>query len=249
MIIDYGFVPISADLRTVITIGSFDGVHKGHRVLLDHLKAMAARLNARSVVVTFDPHPRIAMGRDGGMGLLTTVEERALLLREAGIDNLVVAHFDEEFRRQSYEEFVEQSLVQGLGMRGMIVGYNHRLGCGSEGNYERLVPMSERCGFALECVAQHRVDDAKVSSTVVRDVMSRGDMREVEHLLGQRYLIMGEAKSGIVAIADEYKLLPASGLYEADITYNNIRYSAQIEIFDRRVVLPEKISGKIVIEL
>lgn len=249
MIIDYGFDPISANMRTVVTIGSFDGVHSGHKVLLSALKQMAKRLGAESVVVTFDPHPRIAMCRAEGMGLLTTIEERALLLEREGIDRMVVARFDERFRSQPYDLFVRESLVARLGMVGMIVGYNHRLGRGNEGNYESLLPLASECGFELECVSQHLVDGAKISSTVVRDVMSRGNMREVEHLLGQRYLIMGEAKSGIVTIADEYKLLPASGLYEADITYNNIRYRAQIEISDRRVVLAEMISDKVVIEL
>lgn len=249
MIIDYGFDPISANMRTVVTIGSFDGVHSGHKVLLSALKQMAKRLGAESVVVTFDPHPRIAMGRAEGMGLLTTIEERALLLEREGIDRMVVARFDERFRSQPYDVFVRESLVARLGMVGMIVGYNHRLGRGNEGNYESLLPLASECGFELECVSQHLVDGAKISSTVVRDVMSRGDMREVEHLLGQRYLIMGEAKSGIVTIADEYKLLPASGLYEADITYNNIRYRAQIEISDRRVVIAEKVDGRVVVEL
>ena len=249
MIIDRGFDTILAGVRTVVTIGSFDGVHSGHKVLLSALKQMAKRLDAQSVVVTFDPHPRIAMGRAEGMGLLTTIEERALLLEREGIDRMVVARFDESFRSQPYDAFVRESLVAKLGMVGMIVGYNHRLGRGNEGNYESLLPLASECGFELECVGQHLVDGAKISSTVVRDVMSRGDMCEVERLLGQRYLVMGEAKGGIVAITDNYKLLPASGLYEANITYNNIRYSAQVEIFDRRVVLPEKISGKIVIEL
>lgn len=249
MIIDYGFDPISADLRTVVTIGSFDGVHSGHKVLLSALKQMAKRLGAESVVVTFDPHPRIAMGRAEGMGLLTTIEERALLLEREGIDRMVVARFDEKFRSQPYDAFVRESLGARLGMVGMIVGYNHRLGRGNEGNYESLLPLASECGFELECVSQHLVDGAKISSTVVRDVMSRGDMREVEHLLGQRYLVMGEAKSGIVAVTDNYKLLPASGLYEANITYNNIRYSAQIEILDRRVVLAEEIDGGVIVEL
>ena len=241
--LQYGFDMSATPCRTVVTIGSFDGVHQGHRALLGHLKAMAARLDAESVVVTFDPHPRIAMGRDGGMGLLTTVEERALLLREAGIDNLVVAHFDEEFRRQSYEEFVEQSLVKGLGMRGMIVGYNHRLGCGSEGNYERLVPMSERCGFALECVAQHRVDEKKVSSTVVRDVIAAGDMTRVGELLGGGYIILGEANEGVVHITDSHKLLPPSGDYVVTVNEK----TATITIDSRSIRLSEPISGGVVI--
>ena len=249
MTIDYGFDTISGGLRTVVTIGSFDGVHSGHKVLLDSLKQMARRLDAESVVVTFDPHPRIAMGRAEGMGLLTTIEERALLLEREGIDRMVVARFDEKFRSQPYDLFVREALVAKLGMVGMIVGYNHRLGRGNEGNYDSLQPLAKECCFELECVSQHLVDGAKISSTVVREVMSRGDMREVEHLLGQRYTIIGETKAGIIDILDSYKLLPASGHYEALITYNNIRYSAQIEISGRRIVLPEKISGKVVIEL
>lgn len=249
MTIDYGFDTISGGLRTVVTIGSFDGVHSGHKVLLDSLKQMARRLDAESVVVTFDPHPRIAMGRAEGMGLLTTIEERTLLLEREGIDRMVVARFDEKFRSQPYDAFVREALVAKLGMVGMIVGYNHRLGRGNEGNYDSLQPLAKECGFELECVSQHLVDGSKISSTVVREVMARGDMREVEHLLGQRYAIIGETKAGIIDILDSYKLLPASGDYEALITYNNIRYSAQIEISGRRIVLPEKISGKVVIEL
>jgi riboflavin kinase/FMN adenylyltransferase len=249
MIIDYGFDTTWADLRTVVTIGSFDGVHSGHKVLLSALKQMAERHKAESVVVTFDPHPRIAMGRAEGMGLLTTIEERAMLLEREGIDRMVVARFDEQFRSQPYDSFVRQMLVAKLGMVGMIVGYNHRLGRGNEGNYESLQPLAAECGFELECVAQHLVDGAKISSTVVRDVMSRGDMRAVEHLLGQRYIVVGTAKEGVVDIIDNYKLLPASGRYSADITYNNIRYSTQIEISGRRVMLEEKIDAKVTIEL
>lgn len=244
---DGGFVRYSFDAiddrPVVVAIGSFDGVHKGHRVLLDHLRSMSERLGARSVVVTFDPHPRIAMGRDGGMGLITTIEERALLLREAGIDNMVVAHFDEKFRSQGYEEFVERSLVAGLGMCGMIVGYNHRLGRGSEGNYERLMPLAERCGFALECVAQHRVDDAKVSSTVVRNVIRSGDMAHVKSLLGGDYVVMGVACEGIVHISDSHKLLPPCGDYVATVNEK----TATITIDNRSVTLSEPLSGGVVI--
>ena len=241
--IKYGFDAIECGVPVVVTIGSFDGLHKGHRVLLDHLKAMARRLGARSVVVTFDPHPRIAMGKDCGMGLLTTLEERALLLREAGIDNMVVAHFDDKFRSQSYDEFVEYSLVNGLGMRGMIVGYNHRLGRGSEGNYEALVPIAERCGFALECVAQHRVDEGKVSSTVVRSVIEEGDMERVKRLLGGDYIIAGVAAEGVIEVSDSHKLLPPSGDYSVTINEK----CATITIDSRTIYLLEPLTGEVVI--
>ena len=249
MTIDYGFENITPALRSVVTIGSFDGVHSGHKVLLHAVKKMASRLNAESVVVTFDPHPRIAMGKADGMGLLTTIQERAVLLEREGIDRMVVARFDENFRSQPYDAFVRESLVERLGMVGMIVGYNHRLGRGNEGNYDSMKPLAEECGFELECVAQHLVDGAKISSTVVREIMARGDMREVERMLGQRYIIMGEAKAGIIDIADNYKLLPASGIYDALLYYNNIRYCAKVEIKERRVQLPEIVGATVIVEL
>lgn len=249
MRIDYGLDTISADVRSVVTIGSFDGVHSGHRALLLAVKRMAERLGAESVVVTFDPHPRIAMGRAEGMGLLTTIEERALLLEREGVDRMVVVRFDEEFRSQPYDTFVRGSLVSKLGMVGMIVGYNHRLGRGNEGNYDSLMPLAAECGFELERVSQHLVEESKVSSTVVRAAMQQGDMHEVARLTGGRYLILGDAVAGVVDIADSHKLLPTSGLYDAILTYNNIRCTAQIEISGRRVVLPQDIFGRVVVEL
>lgn len=248
-IIKYGFEALSPDRRCVVTIGSFDGVHEGHRILLDHLKAMARRLDAESVVVTFDPHPRIAMGRDEGMGLLTTVEERALLLASEGIDHLVVAHFDEEFRQQPYTDFVVKSLVGGLGMQGMIVGYNHRLGRGSEGNYERLVPIAQEHNFELECVAQHRHDGEKVSSTVVREVIATGDMRRVAELLGHSYIIVGEVCSGVLEVKNPHKILPPDGRYLATIEQVGQSYATDITIENRRIALPEVADGEVIVRL
>ena len=249
MTIHYGFEDVPQGVSTVVTIGSFDGVHSGHRVLLSAVRSMAERLGAERVVVTFDPLPRIAMGRAEGMGLLTTIEERALLLEREGIDRMVVARFDNEFRSQPYDSFVRESLVSRLGMVGMIVGYNHRLGRGNEGNYESLKPLAQECGFELECVSQHLVEESKVSSTVVREAMQCGDISEVARLIGGRYLIVGNAVAGVVDIADNHKLLPASGMYDALLTYNNIRCSTQIEIVGRRVVLPQNIHGRVNIEL
>lgn len=238
MRVEHNFDTI-APRRSVVTIGSFDGVHRGHRVLIEHLHAMAARLDAESVVVTFDPHPRIAMGRAEGMQLLTTIEERASLLRDAGIDRMVVAHFDEAFRSQPYELFVRESLVAKLGMVGMIVGYNHRLGQGSEGNYERLRPLAEVCGFDIECVAQHTASGDKISSTVVREQILAGDMRRAELLLGARYMVRGEAVDGAIMDIDPYKLLPPSGEYCCMV--NDTEHVATVD--DRTIYIPDVRDG------
>ena len=244
----YGFDTSVKPRRAVVTIGSFDGVHQGHRALLEHLKAMAKRMDAESVVVTFDPHPRIAMGRAEGMQLLTTIEERARLLEDLGIDRMVVVHFDDKFRSQPYESFVRDMLIERLGMVGMIVGYNHRLGRGSEGNFDKLQPLAAECGFELECVAQHREDgEDKVSSTVVRNVIAEGDMERAARLLGARYMLSGVADGGTIADIDEFKMLPPSGEYRCDVEHDGSVTSATINISDRTATLSIAVSGRVVV--
>lgn len=246
-IIEYGFDKAPMPRRAVVTIGSFDGVHRGHRVLLQHLKAMAARLDAESVVVTFDPHPRIAMGRAEGMQLLTTIEERARLLADAGIDRMVVAHFDEAFRSQPYEQFVRESLIGKLGMVGMIVGYNHRLGRGSEGNYSTLQPLAVECGFELECVAQHTDDGSKISSTVVRDSVAKGDMARAKELLGAGYMLSGEMNNGRLHVADDHKMLPPAGHYMCDVECDNATIRTEVVVDGRVVAISTPLSGLVAI--
>lgn len=243
--IRYGFDSLPAELPKAVAVGSFDGVHSGHRVLLERLKAMARRIGGVSVVVSFDPHPRIAMGRDEGLRLLTTVEERGYLLREAGIDYLVVAHFDEEFRKQPYEAFVGEMLYRRLGMRGMIVGYNHRLGRNSEGNFEALQPLAEHLGFELERVEQHSDEGSKISSTVVRNLLSSAERERATRLLGHPYIIIGEAHRGTIIIEDRYKLLPADGEYRARVD----GIDSLIAVEEYTISVNPKLDGKVVIEL
>lgn len=242
MTIDYGFEDISLE-RAVVTVGSFDGVHAGHRILLQHLCAMARRLDAESVVVTFEPHPRIAMGRGEGMGLLTTVEERALLLERCGVDRVVIVHFDEEFRNRPYADFVEQLLVARLRMVGMVVGYNHRFGRGNEGNFESLLPLAERCGFVVERVAQYTDSGDKVSSTVIRNLLESGDMARAAEMLGHPYLIIAMAHAGRISMTIPEKLMPSDGEY--DVRLNGERCRVRVA---GREILAQGVEGRVVIE-
>lgn len=244
MIIHYGFDDFDASQPTVVTVGSFDGVHSGHRVLLSHLAQMAHRLAAASVVVTLDPHPRIAMQRAEGMTLLTTVEERALIFESCGIDHLVVAHFDEAFRSQSYETFVRESLVQRLGMRGMVVGFDHRFGKGSEGSFDMLLPLAKSCGFEVEQVAQYTDTGDGVSSTAIRNLIAGGNMRRATEMLGHPYIIIGMAQRGVVGVANSYKQLPSNGEYLSRV--NGVPTTV---IVDKRcLILPTELEGEVVIE-
>ncbi len=205
---------------------------------------MASRLDAESVVVTFEPHPRVAMGRTEGFGLLTTVEERAYLLAGCGVQHVVVAHFDEAFRSLSYEEFVQRLLVEKLGMVGMVVGYNHRLGRNSEGHFEGLQSLGAAHGFEVERVAQYTDAGDKVSSTVIRSLFVGGNMARVAQLLGHAYIIIGDCAYGVVSVCDEYKMLPAEGEYSAVVNGTPQR----VRIERRGVVLEEPCEGRVTIE-
>lgn len=244
MTLHYGFDSLPEMLRTVVTVGSFDGVHAGHRVLLERLVAMARRLLAESVVVTFDPHPRIAMGRAEGLTLLTSIEERALLLERYGVDRVIVAHFDEAFRKQPYEQFVRESLIERAGMVGMVVGYNHRFGQGSEGNYERLLPLGELLGFGVERVEQFTEHGAKVSSTVVRNLFECGDMVRASEIMGHGYIVAGEVQQGVLRVKNSYKLLPANGCYRALVNEREM----QVCVENRSITMCEDVSGGVVVE-
>jgi riboflavin kinase/FMN adenylyltransferase len=243
MVVSYGFDSLPADMCAVITVGSFDGVHSGHRALLDALVAMSRRKCAESVVVTFEPHPRIAMGRAEGMKLLTTVEERALLLARYGVERVIVAHFDDSFRSQTYEEFVRM-LVAKCGMVGMVVGYNHRLGRGNEGNYDNLQPLGQELGFALERVEQYTDSGDKVSSTVLRGLLERGEAERAHEIMGHPYIIMGKVCDGVLRVEDEYKLLPCDGKYSALVDGQ----SSTIKVCGRELQVESR-DGDITIEL
>lgn len=243
MVVDYGFDTLPKGMRAVITVGSFDGVHSGHRALLDALVAMSRRMCAESVVVTFEPHPRIAMGRAEGMKLLTTVEERALLLSRYGVERVIVARFDDSFRSQTYEEFVRM-LVDKVGMVGMVVGYNHRFGSNG-GGYDNLLPLVEEIGFELQRVEQYRSEGGKVSSTVVRNLLSEGALAQASELMGHRYVVVGEAHGGVVCVADDNKFLPEDGCYSAMVDGR----SGEIEICKRDIHLDGDVEGRVVIEI
>lgn len=229
---------------TVISVGSFDGVHAGHRRLIDRLRAMASRLMARSVVVSFEPHPRIAMGRAEGMSLLTSVEERVELLARLGVDDVVIARFDEEFRSQSYEEFVGRCLVGGLSMRGMVVGYNHRFGRAHEGNFSTLAPLATALGFEVEQVAQYTDSGDKVSSTVIRELIAAGDMLRATAMLNHPYLVIGDACRGVVCVEDSFKMLPPIGRYRACVSGD----AMAVGIENRNILLDMPLEGRVIVE-
>lgn len=197
------------------TMGSFDGVHAGHRELLRQVTELARKKGVESVVMTFDPHPRFVLGTGEGLQMLSTIEEKAYLLEQMGIDSLVVIPFTKQFSLLSPKEFIEQMVLQ-MGIGTLVVGYNHRFGHNKEGDYDFL----ERQHPTIEIhrVEQQLISQSKVSSTIVRQMVARGMMERVGEMLASPYIIKGHVvEDGVVVGVTESKMLPPQAEYEVRV--------------------------------
>ena len=238
-----GFDNIPVFDNAVATMGSFDGVHCGHRELLRRVKSQAAATGGQSVVLTFEPHPRYVLGTGEGLMLLSTVEEKLWLLEREGIDNVVIIPFTEQFSRTSPREFIEGTIAR-IGIRRLVVGYNHRFGHNKEGDYGFL---ESRGGLEIHMVEQQQASDSKVSSTIIRQTIARGMMEKARALLSHPYVIICETTAdGHLTAIDPHKLIPKAGLYEAKV---NGRAAALHVGEDGAGIDLHGTEGKVIIEL
>ncbi|WP_418676718.1 YbgC/FadM family acyl-CoA thioesterase [Alistipes dispar] len=177
-----GFDALPRFVRPVVTVGSYDGVHLGHRALIDRLTAEARAVGGESVVLTFDPHPRITLGRGEGLRLLTTLDEKVALLRGLGVDNVIVIPFDRTFSALSGEEFARRYLIGKVGAETLVAGYDHRFGH-DRIDCDRLAAL----GMRVIRVDERSVEGEHVSSTAIRRLVEAGRIAEAERLLGHRF--------------------------------------------------------------
>lgn len=175
-----GFEDLPHFIRPAVTVGSFDGVHRGHRALIGRLVAEARVVGGESIVMTFEPHPRIALGRAEGLRLLTTPDEKISLLAELGVDNVIVIPFDRAFSALSGREFVERCLIGRVGAETLVAGYNHRFG--HDGVACDAPEVASR--LRVVRVGPCTVDGMRVSSTAIRRLLDAGDRTTAEHLAG-----------------------------------------------------------------
>lgn len=201
----------------VATIGSFDGVHCGHRVLLDRVRSVAQSEGGESIVLTFEPHPRITLGKAEGLRLLSSTDEKLHLLEAEGIDNVIIIPFTREFSQLSPTEFLNDMLVAKADIKRLVVGYNHHFGHNKAGDFDFL--SENGAGLQVVRVDQHRVESDKVSSTVIRGVIDQGDMAQAARLLGHPYIIIGRVSlDGKIDYQErEFKQLPPVGAYRVRI--------------------------------
>lgn len=212
---------LSADMPKlhdpVITLGSYDGVHRGHRALLAKLKERAAETGGEATVVTFSPHPRLVLPRGGDFKLLNTLKEKTLLLSEAGIDNLVILPFDEGFARTPSRDFIRDVMVGKLGMKWLVAGYDHHFGRGQEGDADMLEKLGKEFGFGVDRIPKHEYEGDKISSTAVRNLIAEGEMAKAAQLLSEPYMVISDLSGGILVPEEPDKLLPPPGEYPVTV--------------------------------
>lgn len=215
---------IGKDENTVLTIGTFDGIHEGHKILFKKLKQYSSENNLRNVVITFNPHPRLVVS-DFKIKLLTTLDEKLELLSQLGIENLLVLKFSKEFSEQSSEEFVTNIICDKIGVKHIIIGHDHKFGKDRSGNDNELVELGSKNNFTVECVNPVKSNEEIISSTKIRDAILDGDIKKANEYLGRNYCFHGIVVKGVsrgtilgfptanIEVEDKNKLVPKNGVY------------------------------------
>ncbi|NPA33702.1 MAG: bifunctional riboflavin kinase/FAD synthetase [Chlorobi bacterium] len=231
----------------VVTIGTFDGVHRAHQTLIAWTRTKARELNGTPVLLTFHPHPRIVLNTDSQLKLITTWEEKEFLLGHLGIEYIIRVPFTKEFALLPPTEYIEQVLVKSIGVKAIIVGYNHRFGYKRQGDVNLLRELGKKHGFEVFEVPRQMTDSIKISSTRIREYISQADIKEGNALLGYPFLIMGTVRHGdkrgtklgvptANIIPSKEKLLPPNGVYVARAVVDNHYYNAVVNIGRRPTV-------------
>jgi len=210
---------------SVVTIGTFDGVHIGHRKILERMIAYGREHQLQSTLLTFFPHPRMVLQKDNQIKLLNTIEEKSAILERLGLDCLIIHPFTLEFSRKSATDFVREILVEKLRVKKIIIGYDHRFGRNRNANIRDLQSFGNILEFSVEEIPAQEIDEVSVSSTKIRKALESGDLETANAYLGYEYMLTGTVEAGKklgrdlgfptanLRIEANYKLIPASGVY------------------------------------
>lgn len=233
----------------VLTIGTFDGVHLGHRKIIDRLQDLAKTINGESVIFTFDPHPRKVVAPDETtLRLLTTLEEKIVLFEQSGINHLIIYPFTKEFSRLTYEEFVEIVLVGQIHTKFLVVGYDHKFGKNRQGDFEFLRKCASRFDFQIEKLDVLLMNEAHISSTKIREAIQKGDFETANAFLGYRFTLHGTVVEGQklgrkiqfptanVQASDPDKIIPGYGVYAVQANFRNQTFHGMLNIGSRPTV-------------
>ena len=214
-----------SDKKTIVTLGTFDGVHLGHAAILKKLTQNTHNGTFESTVLTFFPHPRMVLQGKSDLKLLNTINEKMELLETIGIENLIIHPFDESFAQLSAEEFVKTVLVDQLHIQKIIIGYDHRFGKNRTANIEDLTAFGLKYGFEVEQISAQEIDAISISSTKIRNALELGDIDLANQYLGYSYFLSGTVVKGKqlgrtigfptanIELDEDYKLVPKNGVY------------------------------------
>lgn len=211
--------------KTIVTLGTFDGVHFGHKKIIEKLIHNSSLCECESLVLTFFPHPRMVLQDNNEIKLLNTIEERTELLKKSGLDNLIIHPFDQAFSRLTAEEFVSTILVDQFNIRKIIIGYDHRFGRNRTADINDLIAFGKKYNFEVEQIYAQEIDEVSVSSTKIRNALLDGQVKLANEYLGYNYLLTGVVTKGKgigrtldfptanLKIEESYKLIPKNGVY------------------------------------
>jgi riboflavin kinase/FMN adenylyltransferase len=216
---------IKTEKSKIATVGTFDGVHQGHLNIIELLISKAKELNGKSILITFDPHPRTVVSGGFKNQLLTTLDEKVELLNKLGVDEVLVINFTKEFAQLTYEEFIKEIIVDKVNAEHIIIGHDHKFGKDRNGNEDKLRELAEKMNFYVSAVEAKKVDNEIVSSTKIRNALTEGRIKEANKYLGWNYYFSGKVIKGAkrgrllgfptanIELLDENKLIPKSGVY------------------------------------
>ena len=229
--------------NAIVTQGTFDGVHVGHKQILANIVQLAKEQNGQSIIVTFHPHPRQVLFKDeNNIKLLTTLEEKIDLFTEIGLDYLIILPFNEILSKMSAANFVRDILVEKIGVKTMVVGHDHRFGKNREGSFDDLKEYAEIYSFEIIEIAAHDINQAVVSSTKIRTSLVNGDIATATLFLNRYYSITGKVIDGKklgktigyptanIEVVNNDKLIPANGIYAVKVTHLNTVYNGMLSI-------------------
>ncbi|QQL48320.1 bifunctional riboflavin kinase/FAD synthetase [Mucilaginibacter ginkgonis] len=240
------FIPVA---NAIVTIGTFDGVHQGHREIISRIIDLAKETGGESVILTFFPHPRMILRpEDESIKLITTIAEKAALLEELGLNHLIITPFSRDFSNQTAEEYIRDVLVQKIGTKNIVIGYDHRFGkdrLGGLADLQRLAPVY---GYNVTEIPEQDVDTVAVSSTRIRQAILQGDINLANQCLGYPFFINGKVIKGDqlgrqlgyptanLLVEEQYKLIPGDGIYAVLVTINNAAYKGMAYIGHRPTI-------------
>lgn len=256
MIIHRGLDDLLPLTNAVVTSGTFDGVHRGHQTILARLVEVAQLSNGQSVLITYWPHPRTVVTNDSqDLKLLSTLDEKVELLDQAGIDHLVIIPFTRSFSQLTSEEYIRQILIDKIGTKKLVIGYDHRFGRDREGGFDYIRAHQSEYGFEVEEIPRQDVEAVGVSSSKIRTALTDGNIHTANLFLGRPYSLAGTIVKGRqlgrtigfptanLQVDDPVKLIPANGVYAVDVFYAGQTLGGMLNIGFRPTVDSATVAG------